>query len=87
MANFRNADNKTVRWGIGGDVLQRSNISLILGIASICLAVVETLTGEGLGGYGRMLRRSDDPAKFWRLAAIHYAVGVLGIGYFLLSAR
>jgi len=67
--------------------MQRSHISLILGIAAVCLAVAETLTGEGLGGYGHTFRRSDEPANFWRAVAIHYGVGIFGIGYFLFSIR
>ena len=67
--------------------LQPPNIYLIVGIASICVAVAETLTGEGLGGYGRTIERSKDPAKFWRGVAIFYIAGVFGIGSFLYLVR
>jgi hypothetical protein len=62
-------------------------IYLILGIASLCLAVAETLTGQGLGRFGRTIERSKDPNKFWRGVAIGYVAGALLIGYFLYLTK
>lgn len=62
-------------------------IFLFLGIASLCLAVAETVTGEGLGRFGRAVERSKDPNQFWQVVAIGYLAGAFLIGYFLYLIR
>jgi hypothetical protein len=41
--------------------------NLLAGIALLALAVMETLTGQSLGGYGRSADRTDDPKNYWGL--------------------
>jgi hypothetical protein len=50
---------------------------LLLGLALLALAVMETLTGQSLGGYGRIFDRADDPKNFWWTVAITYATSLV----------
>jgi hypothetical protein len=61
----------------------RSNMALIVGVIAIGLALMETLSGDALLGYGQMTSRGKDPKTFWRAVALHYFCGVAGIGYHL----
>jgi hypothetical protein len=54
--------------------------NLLAGIAVLALAVMEMLSGQSLGGYGRSIDRADSPKKFWSVVAIHYGVSLFFIG-------
>ena len=57
--------------------------NLLAGIAMLALAVIETLSGQSLGGYGRSTDRADNPKKFLASVAISYGVGLFFIGRYL----
>ena len=57
--------------------------SLILGVLLLGLALMETLSGEALGRFGRTVTRFEQPKKFRQLVAIEYIFAALSIGYFL----
>jgi hypothetical protein len=57
--------------------------NLLAGIALLTLAVIETITGESLGGYGRTADRTDDPKNYWGSVAIAYAAGLFFVGRYV----
>jgi hypothetical protein len=61
----------------------RLHMALIVGVIAIGLALMETLSGEALEGYGQRASRSEEPDRFWKAVAIHYLCGVAGVGYYL----
>jgi hypothetical protein len=63
------------------DMSPRGN--LLVGIAVLALAVMETLTGQSLGGYGKTADHADDPKNFWRNLAVTYAASLFFIGRYL----
>ncbi|MEO6803420.1 MAG: hypothetical protein ABI197_09290 [Granulicella sp.] len=65
----------------------RPYVSLIIGLLLSGLAVMETLSGEALGRYGRSFTRLEEPNKFWGGVAISYLGGAFGIGYFLYKTH
>jgi hypothetical protein len=60
----------------------RLHVALIVGVIAIGLALIETLSGEALEGYGQRASRSEEPGKFWKAVAIHCLCGVAGLGYY-----
>jgi len=58
-------------------------MALIVGVFAIGLALMETLSGEALTGYGGMVDRRDNHKTFWRAVALHYLLGVGNVGYYL----
>jgi hypothetical protein len=57
--------------------------NLLAGIAVLALAVMQTLTGQSLAGYGKTADRADDPKRFWGSVAICYVIGLFFIGRYL----
>ncbi len=57
--------------------------NLLAGIAVLALAVMETLTGQSLGGYGRTADRTYDPKNYWGAVVIGYALGLFFIGCYI----
>ena len=57
--------------------------NLLAGIAVLALAVMETLTWQSLGGYGRTADRTDNPRNYWGAVAIAYAVGLFFVGRYI----
>ena len=57
--------------------------NLLAGIAVLALAVMETLSGQALGGYGQSTDRADNPNEFWGSVAIAYGAGLFFIGRYL----
>lgn len=57
--------------------------NLLAGIALLALALMETLTGQSLGGYGRTADRTDNPKNYWAAVAIGYAVGLFFVGRYI----
>jgi hypothetical protein len=58
-------------------------VNLLIGLAALGLALMQTLTGQSLNGYGRTADRSDDPKNYWGSVAIAYAAGLFFIGRFI----
>jgi hypothetical protein len=56
---------------------------LIVGVISLCVAVVSTFTGKIYGRYGGWASRAKDPTEFWWTVAIAYIGGVCFIACFL----
>jgi len=57
--------------------------SLLIAIAVLALALMETLTGQSLGGYGKSIDRADDPKNFWKAVALHYTFSLVFWGRYL----
>ena len=57
--------------------------NLLAGIAILALAVMETLSAQSLGGYGRSTDRADNPKKFWASVAISFGAGLFFVGRYL----
>ena len=57
--------------------------NLLAGIAILALAVMETLSGQSLGRYGRSTDRADNPKKIWASVAISYGAALFFIGRYL----
>jgi hypothetical protein len=47
--------------------------NLLLAIVTMALALMETVSGEALAGYGKTIDRANNPRNFWKALAIHYA--------------
>ena len=58
-------------------------VNLLIGLAAVGLAVMETLTGQSLQRYGRTADRSDDPKNYWGAVIIGYAAGLFFIGRYI----
>jgi hypothetical protein len=56
---------------------------LIVGVISLCVAVISTFTGKIYGRYGGWASRAKEPTEFWWTVTIAYFGGVCFIGYFL----
>ena len=54
--------------------------NLLAAIAVSALAIMETLSGESLAGYGKSIDRSDDPKAFRKAVAITYAFSIFFLG-------
>ena len=69
-----------------GDLLMdshlRPHIALIIGVIAVGLGLMETISGEALGRYGRGASRRDEPQRFWKLVATSYLCGVAAIAYY-----
>jgi hypothetical protein len=63
------------------DMSPRGN--LLAGIAILALALMETLTGQSLAGYGKTADRADNPKKFWLVVAVTYTASLFFIGRYL----
>ncbi len=61
----------------------RLHVALIVGVIAIGLALMETLSGESLQGYGQTASRNEKPAEFWKAVATHSLCGVAALGYYL----
>lgn len=57
--------------------------NLLAGVALLAVAVMETLTGESLGGHGQAADRADNPRNYWGNVAIAYAASLFFIGRYL----
>lgn len=57
--------------------------NLLAGIALLALAVMQTLTGQSLGGYGRTADRTDNPKNYWGAVVIGYAAGLFFLGRYI----
>lgn len=61
----------------------RTNVALVIGVFASMLALMETLSGTALQGYGQMVDRRKDPRTFWKAVALHYLCGVSTVGFYL----
>ncbi len=50
--------------------------NLLAAIGVLALALMETLSGEALAGYGKSIDRADNPKSFWKAVAITYAASL-----------
>jgi hypothetical protein len=57
--------------------------NLLAAIAVLALALMETLSGEALAGYGQSIDRADNPKNFWKAVALHYAISLFFWGRYL----
>ena len=58
---------------------------LILGTASILVAVVFTCTGKAWVRFHGWVYRAKEPGWFWYEVAVDYIIGACFIGYFLFK--
>ena len=58
-------------------------MNLLIGLAAIGLAMMQTLTGQSLQGYGRTADRSDDPKSYWGAVALAFAAGLFFLGRYI----
>ncbi len=58
-------------------------VNLLLGLAALSLAAIETLTGQSLGGYGSTADRAVNPKVYWSNVGTTYLVALLLIGRYL----
>ena len=55
---------------------------LLVGVFSLFMAVVGTLTGKTVGRIGRVIYRTKEPKVFWEAIGTYYVIGLCFIGYF-----
>ncbi len=53
-----------------------------VGVISLCIGVVSTLTGVTWARFGRVVYRSKQPRAFWEDVIACYFIGSCFVGYF-----
>jgi hypothetical protein len=70
-----------------GYLMARHNISLILAVVLIGMALISTVTGVCLVKYQGIVMRATDPKTFWQNVAMYYLLGILFLGLYLYTAN
>jgi hypothetical protein len=66
-------------------ILRPPYVFLLLGIASICAAVVFTCKRKVWVRFNGWVHRAEEPKWFWWGVLLYYAGGLYFVGYFLLK--
>ena len=64
-------------------LLARQNVSFIMGIVLIGLALIFALTGRCLVKYRGIIYRADDPKEFWQNIAVYCVLGLVCLGLYV----
>jgi hypothetical protein len=65
--------------------LEQPGSFVLLGVSSICVALVLTFTGKAWDRFRGLVDRAEDPKLYWWQIAVLYLAGVVSFGIFLLS--
>jgi H+/Cl- antiporter ClcA len=67
-------------------LIDRQHGFLLIGIVVLLLAVVFTLTGESVQGWGLpIVSRAEEPKRFWWAVALFYLTGIFFIALYLFK--
>jgi hypothetical protein len=67
-------------------LIDRQHRFLLVGIVLLLVAVVFTLAGESLQGWGRpVVARAEEPKRFWWDVALFYLGGIFFIALYLFG--
>jgi hypothetical protein len=67
-------------------LIDRQHRFLLVGIVLLLAAVVFTLTGESLRGWGGpVVARAEEPKRFWWDVALFYLGGIFFIALYLFN--
>lgn len=67
------------------DAGKDTRVFLLLGICSILIGVASMLTGETLGGIGRVLHREEEPKQFWSGTVMWYLGSIVFIALYFFG--
>ena len=71
-------DSHLYRW-----LAARQDVSCIMGIILIGVALIFTLTGRCLVKYRGIIHRAEDPKEFWQNIAVYCALGIVCLGIYV----
>ena len=67
-------------------LIDRQHRFLLIGIVVLLLAVVFTLTGESVQGWGLpIVSRAEEPKRFWWAVALFYLAGIFFIALYFFN--
>ena len=70
-----------------GYLMARHHVSLVIGIVSLSMALIFTLTGTCFARFGRVIYRAEEPNVFWQSIATLCVLGLFFLGLYFYTAN